>query len=109
MAKNLDKEGLSSIVENYDVFYIDLWGVVHNGITLHKEAVKTLEQITKSKKDYVLLTNAPRPNKTGKKFDVSNPKIKNPQTITKTLPACKQNRSKTHPTSVKVTPTVRSP
>ena len=50
MAKNLDKEGLRSIVENYDIFYIDLWGVVHNGITLHKEAVKTLEQITKSKK-----------------------------------------------------------
>ena len=68
MAKNLDKEGLRSIVENYDIFYIDLWGVVHNGITLHKEAVKTLEQITKSKKDYVLLTNAPRPNKTVNSF-----------------------------------------
>jgi len=68
MAKNLDKEGLRSIVENYDIFYIDLWGVVHNGITLHKEAIKTLEQITKSKKDYVLLTNAPRPNKTVNSF-----------------------------------------
>ena len=68
MAKNLDKEGLRSIVENYDIFYIDLWGVVHNGITLHKEAVKTLKQITKSKKDYVLLTNAPRPNKTVNSF-----------------------------------------
>ena len=68
MAKNLDKEGLRSIVENYDIFYIDLWGVVHNGITLHKEAVKTLEQITKSKKDYVLLTNAPGHNKKENSF-----------------------------------------
>ena len=39
MAKNLDKEGLSSIVDNYQLFYIDLWGVVHNGVSLHKEAL----------------------------------------------------------------------
>ena len=64
MTKNLDKEGLRSIVANYDIFYIDLWGVVHNGIVLHKSAIETLEQISKSNKDYVLLTNAPRPSKT---------------------------------------------
>jgi len=68
MTKNLDKEGLSSIVDNYHLFYIDLWGVVHNGITLHKEAIKTLEEISKKKKNYVLLTNAPRPNSAVKSF-----------------------------------------
>ena len=68
MTKNLDKEGLRSIVANYDIFYIDLWGVVHNGIVLHKSAIETLEQISKSNKDYVLLTNAPRPSKTVKSF-----------------------------------------
>ena len=68
MTKNLDKEGLGSIVANYDIFYIDLWGVVHNGIALHKNAIETLEQISKSNKDYVLLTNAPRPSKTVKSF-----------------------------------------
>ena len=36
MTKNLDKEGLRSIVANYDIFYIDLWGVVHNGIASQK-------------------------------------------------------------------------
>ena len=60
---NLDNAGLKSIVENYDIFYIDLWGVVHNGVTLHKNAIEALEEITKAKKKYVLLTNAPRPNK----------------------------------------------
>ena len=50
MTKNLDKEGLSSIVDNYHLFYVDLWGVVHNGISLHKEAIKTLKEITKKKK-----------------------------------------------------------
>ena len=68
MTKNLDKVGLRSIVENYDIFYIDLWGVVHNGIILYKNAIDVLEKITKANKDYVLLTNAPRPNKTVNNF-----------------------------------------
>jgi HAD superfamily hydrolase (TIGR01459 family) len=68
MSENLDKSGLRSIVENYDIFYIDLWGVVHNGITLHKDAIEALKEITKARKQYVLLTNAPRPNKTVKTF-----------------------------------------
>ena len=68
MTKNLDKQGLSSIADNYQLFYVDLWGVVHNGIKLHDEAINALKQITKKNKDYVLLTNAPRPNSTVKKF-----------------------------------------
>ena len=68
MTKNLDKDGFKSIAANYDIFYIDLWGVVHNGITLHKKAINVLEEISKAKKNYVLLTNAPRPNKTVKLF-----------------------------------------
>ena len=68
MSENLDNLGLRSIVENYDIFYIDLWGVIHNGINLHKNAIEALEEITKANKQYVLLTNAPRPNKTVKSF-----------------------------------------
>jgi HAD superfamily hydrolase (TIGR01459 family) len=68
MSENLDNNGLRSIAENYDIFYIDLWGVIHNGINLHKNAIEALEEITKAKKQYVLLTNAPRPNKIVKSF-----------------------------------------
>ena len=68
MTKNLDKEGFSSIVDNYQLFYVDLWGVVHNGVSLHQEAIKVLNEITKKKKDYILLTNAPRPNHAVKSF-----------------------------------------
>ena len=68
MTKNLDKEGLSSIVDDYQLFYVDLWGVVHNGVSLHLEAIKALKEITKKKKDYILLTNAPRPNHAVKSF-----------------------------------------
>ena len=68
MTKNIDKEGLSSIVENYQLFYVDLWGVVHNGVYLHNEAIKALKEITKKNKDYILLTNAPRPNHAVRSF-----------------------------------------
>ena len=68
MTKNLDKEGLSSIADNYQLFYVDLWGVVHDGISLHSGAIKALREIAKRKKDYILLTNAPRPNNTVKSF-----------------------------------------
>ena len=61
MTKNLDSEGLKSISENYDLFYIDLWGVVHNGIKLHKQAIIVLKELFKINKNFVLLTNAPRP------------------------------------------------
>ena len=68
MTKNIDKEGLRLIADNYDLFYIDLWGVIHNGIKLHQEAITTLKELLKMNKDFVLLTNAPRPNLTVRKF-----------------------------------------
>ena len=68
MTKNIDIEGLRSIADNYDLFYIDLWGVIHNGIKLHEKAIIVLKELLKKNKDFVLLTNAPRPNKTVKNF-----------------------------------------
>ena len=68
MTKNLDKEGLRSIADKYELFYVDIWGVVHDGIKLHDEAIKVLQEINKKSKEYVLLTNAPRPNSVVKTF-----------------------------------------
>ena len=68
MTKNLDKEGLRLIADNYDLFYIDLWGVIHNGIKLNDEAITALKELLKMNKEFVLLTNAPRPNLSVKKF-----------------------------------------
>jgi len=62
MFKNLDNLGLKSIVDSYDLFFIDLWGVVHNGIKLYDQSIEVLDNLSKSKKDFILLTNAPRPN-----------------------------------------------
>ena len=68
MTKNLDSNGLQSIADNYDLFYIDIWGVVHNGIKLHEQAIIVLKELLKKNKAFVLLTNAPRPNKTVRNF-----------------------------------------
>ena len=64
MVKNLDDEGVKSIVKRYDLFFIDLWGVIHNGIKLYENSIDVLDNLTAAKKDFVLLTNAPRPNLT---------------------------------------------
>ena len=42
MTKNLDSLGLKSVADQYDLFFIDLWGVVHNGIELYPEAIKSV-------------------------------------------------------------------
>ena len=68
MTKKLDFAGLKSIADNYDLFYIDLWGVIHNGIKLHEKAINVLKELSKKNKSFVLLTNAPRPNETVKNF-----------------------------------------
>ena len=64
MTSNLDEKGLRSIFDEYDVFFIDIWGVIHNGLNLFQNSVEVLEKLEKNKKNYVLLTNAPRPNHT---------------------------------------------
>ena len=68
MVKNLDQEGLKSIINRYDLFFIDLWGVVHNGIELYENSLDVLDKLTAANKNFILLTNAPRPNVTVIKF-----------------------------------------
>ena len=68
VTKNLNNLGLKSIAGSYDLFFVDIWGVVHNGLSIFEEAIIALNELEKIKKDYVLLTNAPRPNFSVKKF-----------------------------------------
>ena len=68
MISNLDTEGLSKIAFDYDLFYIDIWGVIHNGLELNLSAIETLKKLKENKKKFILLTNAPRPNESVIKF-----------------------------------------
>ena len=62
MALNLDNKGLKSIVNEFELFFIDIWGVLHNGINLFQNSIQVLNELEENQKKYVLLTNAPRPN-----------------------------------------------
>ena len=61
-------KGLSQVQSKYDAFFIDLWGVIHNGIELYQGAMDVLENLNKINKRYVLISNAPRPSKSVEKY-----------------------------------------
>ena len=53
---------LSEVYKNYDTFVIDLWGVMHDGVTLNLKAIEAVDFLYKNSKKIVFLSNAPRPS-----------------------------------------------
>ena len=51
MTVNLSNSGVREIVNNFDLFYIDIWGVLHNGIRLNDEAVNVLQELDNLRKE----------------------------------------------------------
>jgi len=43
------KNGLREIADNYKIFSIDLWGVVHDGVSLKPRAMEVLDNLKKKK------------------------------------------------------------
>ncbi len=52
----------STIADRYDVVLCDVWGVVHNGLTAHREACEALVRFRAGGGTVILITNAPRPS-----------------------------------------------
>jgi HAD superfamily hydrolase (TIGR01459 family) len=50
-----------SLLENYDVLYCDVWGVVHDGVRAYASAVDALLRFRTRGGTVILLTNAPVP------------------------------------------------
>jgi len=67
MTKKILKS-VKNISDSYDAFFIDIWGVIHNGIELYPKATEVLENLMKEKKRFVLMSNAPRPSKNVEKL-----------------------------------------
>jgi len=69
-------QNLSEIHSKYECFFIDLWGVVHNGVSLFENVQDTLKILKKANKSIFFLTNAPRRSSVIKKqllqFGLSN-------------------------------------
>ena len=53
--------GVRELIVKYDIFFIDLWGVIHNGKKIFENAIEVLKNIKNQGKVIVLISNAPRP------------------------------------------------
>ncbi|MCE3233040.1 MAG: HAD-superfamily subfamily hydrolase, hypothetical 3:HAD-superfamily hydrolase, subfamily [Rickettsiaceae bacterium] len=51
---------LRSVIDNYDAFIIDLWGVIHDGIVAYPGVNDCLGQMKNKGKKIIFLSNAPR-------------------------------------------------
>ncbi len=52
---------LATIAPSYHAFIIDLWGVIHDGVTLFDGVIECLLALRKAGKPVIFLSNAPRP------------------------------------------------
>lgn len=52
--------GFAALAGDYDGFIVDLWGVVHDGVTLYPGALDCLFRLRAAGKKVVFLSNAPR-------------------------------------------------
>lgn len=52
--------GFAPIAAEFDGFIVDLWGVVHDGVTPYPGSIDTLTRLRDAGKRVVLLSNAPR-------------------------------------------------
>ena len=52
--------GLESLAARYDTFIVDLWGVMHDGVTVFPAALDCLRRLKAAGARIVILSNAPR-------------------------------------------------
>ncbi|MEO1398143.1 MAG: TIGR01459 family HAD-type hydrolase [Pseudomonadota bacterium] len=53
--------GLEDIVSAYDTLLCDVWGVLHNGVTIYPAAAEALSRFRAQGGRVVMITNSPRP------------------------------------------------
>ena len=53
-------DGMASLAERYDAFILDLWGVLHDGVTAYPQAIDCLKALKARGKKLLVLSNAPR-------------------------------------------------
>lgn len=71
-------QSLQEIQNQYDLFFIDLWGVTHNGVAPFASAIKIFQFLKEQNKTLVVISNAPRlPDEVKKKLNLLgiNPKL----------------------------------
>ncbi len=63
-------DGIAPLIDRYDAFVLDIWGVLHDGITPYDGVRECLETLQKRGKNVLLLSNSPR-----RSWDVARNKL----------------------------------
>ena len=53
-------EDFNEVIPNYELFIVDIFGVIHDGLELYPKVFENIQQIKKQNKHFVFLSNAPR-------------------------------------------------
>ncbi len=53
-------KSISQISDKYEAWFCDIWGVLHNGKTVYREALEACQEFKKTGKSIILITNAPK-------------------------------------------------
>ena len=51
-------QGMHAVAERYDGFVLDLWGVVHDGVTVFPGVIEALERLRDASKKLVFLSKS---------------------------------------------------
>lgn len=51
---------VKDLTTTYDIFFVDLWGVIHDGIATYDGVQNTLQQLKAANKTVIFISNAPR-------------------------------------------------
>ena len=68
MKQIIEQKKISEIVNSYEVFFFDLYGVTHNGVSLFPDILNIFKKIKILKKKILFISNAPRQSVKIKKF-----------------------------------------
>ena len=68
MKNIIKKRNFLEIINSYEVFFFDLYGVTHNGVKLFPGIINILKRLKILKKNVVFISNAPRKSIKIKKF-----------------------------------------
>jgi HAD superfamily hydrolase (TIGR01459 family) len=50
--------GIRDIVDDYDVFLLDMWGVMHDGFNAYEGVIETVKKLRKANKRLIILSNS---------------------------------------------------
>jgi HAD superfamily hydrolase (TIGR01459 family) len=53
-------KGIKDIIDDYDYYIFDVWGVIHDGVEAYPQAKETIEYLRNNGKKICFLSNAPR-------------------------------------------------